>query len=603
MFNLLKFIFSKMIFGGVAPVRFDGKDLYIPGYYAKRDISKVEGGGASGSTVIIIGKSTEGIPFNATSVYPNVDERVNWITNTKEAREMLVSGEGYDAVRMALNPSNQPGINGAPLVGFIRMDLATQGSIELGNSDTPEVATLKLTSKVFGTNANQIQVKIATGTTEGKKISIKYKDNPINEQDNINYAPITISYSGAGSAVALAIDPTTALTTTVTGASGENLNILFSSFNTVQSLIDAINNHSSGVYLATANDPSLLSLECSKLDEVTSGDSVNLKSATYTILAQVQACIDFFNSSNYLYSDGFVSTAKRRKLKNIAYTFLSGAVNGSTPSVANWQTAIDMCEQIDASFIQVVTSDSSIHAYLSTHISFMNGDGKNERQGMVGSTSVNTDAEKKSSAQALNSLYMGFYGDEVKLYDENGVETVYPGYIAGALVVGMSAGNAITLPPTNKQLNIIGKKQNYSKSQLDNFIKSGVIVSNPSPLGGIRVVRSVTTYQGANIIANEWSAVRTILFITKDHRAYVQSKVGDAGDNTTLSSIESRAKERLEYYQENNFFVVDPDKGNAFRNVVVTAVGDTFNISYEATLVLPVNFILVTHNFTIIGAK
>ena len=62
---------------GTAPVRFDGKDLYQPGYYGKRDISSLNVGAASGSRLLLIGECKGGVPYDKTTDFPNADDRVN----------------------------------------------------------------------------------------------------------------------------------------------------------------------------------------------------------------------------------------------------------------------------------------------------------------------------------------------------------------------------------------------------------------------------------------------------------------------------------------------------------------------------------------------
>jgi hypothetical protein len=605
--NILKIIF-KLIFSsikgsGAAPVRFNGKDLYVPGYYAKRNISALTKGAATGSTVLVIGQSTSGIPFNANTAYPNSEDRVNWIENSSQLKGQIESGDLYDGILFSLNPSNDDGINGAPIVGGVRVNKATQSSLTLQNSDGVPSDLLDLLTSVFGSNSGQTKIKVSAGTNKGKQIITEYKDSNVSA-DDVGYDCIIIQYTGAGTACVLEINtdsPTPTLTTTVTGGPGnEDLSLDLLAFETVSTLADRINEDPSGSYTASVVEKS--TLESSKLDEVLTADAVDILTA-YTIKADAEAYLDHFLYNNELVQSAALSaSAKRRVLGNISFTFFSGGTNGAAPTQQDWQDAIDMCKSIDASFIVTLTGDAAVHDYLKTHVKEMNSTGRNERQGAVGSGLNVLDADKKAAAKNINRLDMGYIESEVKRFNQSGIETLYPGYIGACAIVGISAGNPITTPPTNKTLNVQGTKNKRETNELNDFIKSGVMVFNPSDVGGIRVVRSVTTYQDSNIIANEWSMQRTALFLTKDHRLYVEGRIGRAGDNIEIESLKNLALERLDYYVESQYFVVDPNLGNAYRNVIFDIQGDVFKMEYEGTLVSPINFALVTHNFTVIGS-
>ena len=286
------------------------------------------------------------------------------------------------------------------------------------------------------------------------------------------------------------------------------------------------------------------------------------------------------------------------------YEFLTGGSDG-TATTQNWIDALAMCELIDASFVCVVTGEAAIHAALATHVKYMSGvDGKNERQGGCGSLAAATEAEQRAAAQGINSNLVDYFGGEHLQFDEFGDEKYYPGFVWACAVKGMQAGNEITFAPTKKSMTMIKAKKVLSKTELEKMILAGVQVAQPDDqLGGIRVVRSVTTFQGTNIIANESSAMRSSLFIAKDHRAAVEGFIGAAGTNLNLSAIAVRAEEKLADYVEAGWFVVDPATGDAYRNFQFTVDADVVKVTYEGTLSIPINFIFTTHNFTVLGSR
>lgn len=585
--------------GGVSPVNFDGRDLYQPGYYGRRNISGLSVGSATGSRLLMLGECKGGIPFNATSDFPNAEDRINWVSNTDDLNKILRDGPAYYGALFALTPTSQPGVNGAPAVGVIRINKATKSTSTVKDVDTNNVLDLKSTG--YGLFTTQIRRKISNGTTKGKKISVKFEDQTI-EGDNITNELFSLQYIGAGSACSLTIDPVGNLVTAVTGGpGGENLSIDLTSFDTVANLVAAIN--ANAVYSAVLLGDG--AYKVSELDKVVIGDAVSIMTA-YVVKGILKAVTDWFNNSSSYISAALSSGAVRRIPANDAdYVFLTGGSEGGTPVQQDWQDALDqICARVDASLIGVMTANAAVHAAVSSHVSYMSSvDGRNERQACVGAADGDSKSTKLAATQAINNALVGYAGTELKRYDKVGQLLTWGGLYKAAEILGMASGNAITFAPTNKMINAVGVKELYSNTDKNDYIKGGVMVSAPSPLGGIRVVRSVTTYQGTNLIANEWSAMRTALFITKDHRTYVEGLIGEAGDNTILESIRNRALMRLDYYVEQGWLVNDPQYGNAFRNFTFNVVGDTVRITYEGTLVVPVNFILVTHNFTVIGVK
>jgi hypothetical protein len=584
---------------GAEPVRFDGSDLYQPGYYGKRNTSALNAGGASASNLVLMGGCKAGIPYNAISDYPNSADRINYVSNTTELNAVLRDGPGYYGALFALTPSNQPGVGSPNKVGVIRVNKATKGSSIIVDVDTDNVINLK--SKDYGLYTNQIRRKISAGTTEGKKISVKFETQTI-EGDNITYNLFTLSYTGAGTACALTLDPAGNLVTTVTGGPGsEDLNLVLSSFDTVADLVAYF--ETQAVYSAVLTGDGTYAV--SKLDKIIGGDSVDIKTI-YTVRAIMNAVIDWLNlSSVYLIASQVASSENRIPANDADYVFLSGGTEGAAVTNTEWQEAIDqILAENDVSLCGVMTGDAAVHAYLSAHCTFMSGvSGRNERQAIVGAIVSASKSTKTTEVANINNLLVGYAGTEIKRYDKNGDLQLWDGFYYAALLLGMSAGNDVTFAFTNKQLNIVGTKEKYSSPTKDDYIKAGIMIASASNNGGIRTVRSVTSYQGTNKIDNEFSAVRTSLFITKDHRIFVESAIGDAGDTTALESLKTRAEERLNVYVQNGYLVVDPQFGNAFRNFTFTVEADVVKISYEGTLVLPINFILVTHNFTVIGVK
>ena len=585
---------------GVSPVNFAGRDLFQPGYYASRKYVGLSGGGVTGSRLLIIGECKAGIPYSASADHPNAEDRVNWVSNSSELNDVLRDGPAYYGALFALTPS--PDVPGAPAVGVIRVNAATKSAKTINDIDADPILDIK--SADYGLFTNQIRFKISAGTTEGKKISVKFEDTTI-ERDNITEKAFVLQYVGAGTACALTLDPAGNLVTTVTGGpGGENLSIDLTAYDTVGNLVAYLQTLTvySAVLVGDGN------LAPSTLDKIKAGDAVNIITA-YTVLAGLKAILEWLNNSS-IYLVGAITatgTPERRLPANMTdYAFITGGTEGSTPVQQDWQDALNnVARLVDASFVGVITSNAAVHAALSSHCLELSGPGgRNERQGCVGAAAGDTKSARIAAAQAVNNPLMGYFASKFKRYDKNGVLQVWGGYYGAAMILGMTAGNEITFSPTNKALNVISIDESYTNTDKDDYIKAGVMIASPSPLGGIRTIRAVTTSQtSTSKILNEWSGMRASLFIVKDHRAYVESLIGAAGDSTNLESVRNAALLRLDYYVEQKWLVVDPQYGNAYRNFTFTVDADVIKISYEGTIVLPINFILANHNFVVIGVK
>jgi hypothetical protein len=653
---------------GVSPANFNGQSLFVPGSYAKRNMTAGDAGNISFSTMVLLGECTGGIPYQATSEYPNAENRINWISSTAECNSILRSGPSYYGALFALTGSNDPRVNAPQKVGIIRVNPATR-AMRIVASDTGNCMDIK--SLDYGSWTNQIQTKIEAGTTVGKKLTVQFQGNTITG-DNISYGLFSIIYTGVGTPAVITIDPAGVLTTTCTGASGDNLSITLSNYVNVGALVgylQGIPNYST-VLLGDPNFP------LAQLDKVTAGDAISILSV-YTTRATLQACIDWFNTKATYTTCTYASSGTVRRLPTNDTALISlgagtpvsqsgtttsgsaiiasvasttGIYQGMTVSgtgiasgsvvvsvVANtsvtvsrpctasatvtvvysfagqegvsvqgdWQSALDnICALNSMQLVGVMTGNAAVQAALSAHCTTMSGIiGRMERQAIVGSAWGDSYNTKVAASQALNNSLVGFVGTGIQRYDVNGVLTNFDGFYTAAILLGMHSGNDVKLPMTSKMVNCLGVELGLSYTDKANYIQNGIIVLAKSDLGGIRVVRTVTTYQGSNLILNEFSALRTALYITADHRNYLEANIGDPGDNTILESLKNRALSRLDFYVEKGYLVVDPQYDNAYRSFTFTPVGDTVQISYEGTLVTPLNFVLTTHNFSFIGFK
>ena len=95
----------------------------------------------------------------------------------------------------------------------------------------------------------------------------------------------------------------------------------------------------------------------------------------------------------------------------------------------------------------------------------------------------------------------------------------------------------------------------------------------------------------------------TTLHITKTHRREMEVIIGVVG--VTIQDADTASTELLKDFTtaEKGWLIIDPEFENSYRNHTVTIEADTIRIEYEGTVPLTTNFVLSTHNFTVIGVK
>lgn len=578
----------------VAPLNFNGATIYRPGYYVKRNIEAGgKAGGISLNTIVVIGNCEGGIPHNAN--LPDED-KLMFFSKSGDAKTALRRGDALEAVKKAFEGLKDARVNaGANEVAVLRANPATASALVLNNTDP--AAVINLVSVDYGLHTTGISTNISAGTT-GKLVEVKKEQDTISI-DNVIREVITIAYTGPGTAATLTKTATT-ITSAVSGEAGVDLNLNLNTFKTVREVVEAIEAISS--YTVSIPNPEFNESSSKEIDIVS---AIDIKASAKTLSSNVQAVIDAFNTTGIV-TASIDSEAERKDVDNLsAFVYMTGGTEGAT-TVNEWGNALDLAFNREVNYVGAMTGDSAVHALLSSHIAQANAvKGRKERRGFTGASRDDNESTIRSKAAIFGSQFGLFYGPDDYNFDVDGQQTNMAGYIHSAGCAGASAGNAITMPLTHKIFNIVKAKRIYSETEIENFIKAGVVLSTPVPGGGgYRIERSITAYTGTNLIANEWSMIGTALAITQEHRIKMDARfVGVAGTVYAQESLESYSLELLEEFLERGWFTENPKTGEqAITNHVVTVFGDTYKITYDGILTAPINFIPATHNFTILGA-
>jgi len=580
---------------GIAPKQFEGRKIYQPGVYSKSYYPPQTGNnGAITNVVAVIGKAFGGIPYNA-----NLDDmlKVNVITNLSQALNLLRGGDGYYMTEFFLTPTTDEALNKPTQVLFFRVDPATQSESKIKDS-TGINDIIQLKSVRYGSYANQICRKIEAGTVTGKSITVKLAGEVVASKDNIGYECIDIQYIGGGTSCTMTIN-SNGLTTSVGGASGDDLNLLFADYKNVGDLVSYISALPSYSCIAKCN----LDFSTKNLDAVT---AVDIMTGVYTIRADIQAIIDFFNSTGELEA---TLVGDRVPVGNDAnYVFQTGGSEGIA-TATDWAKTFELMEKYYINHILVATGDPIVHALAKSHCSKMSSiEHKKNRTWASGASSGKTKAERIAEAKALNDARGIYFSTPFYRYDypNGGTKKLFAPYLAAAFDAGIRYANHITISSTFKKPNILATSEQYSYEDKDDYIKNGCTIIALNETGLYEIVHCISTYQSANLILNLPSMLRTCDFITLDSQIKIKDKIANldrAPNALVIKSIENYLTSNLlPYYRDNGFLTDDPNNGaKAFSEVSFSVQGDAFYFGFTGIVPAPMHYGFITQRFTVVG--
>jgi len=557
-------------------VFFNGKLITSPGTFSKVDDSALLNQNLStGNVVCVIGSSKGGKPNTGLS-----------FGNPDDAKAALLDGELLTAVQNAFNPSNET--DGPSQVVAIRVNPAVQAALTLKDAGTNNV--INLVSTDYGQYTNQIQVTVAAGSLTGLKVTTQL-GNQFYTQDNLARTPFSIQYSGGQATASMTISDTQLVlfapnATPVATA-------LFSSYPTVAQLVDYINTIAG--FTATVLDGNDDLPTASALDHVT---AVDVKTALYTVHADLQAVIDWFNGQ----AEPLVNATRVANAASppdvLATTFLAGGSDGVVTNT-QWSNAFTTLQGLDVQWVNPVSGDPSITAMADAHVQFMSTVGKKERRAICGTVVGTTDADAIAAAKALNSdrtslVHIGYYN-----YNAAGALTLYPPYLTASLIAGAFAGVSPGTALTNKALAVRGFER-YLKNPIDtdSLLQGGVMPVEQADKGFI-VTQSISTWLvNTKFDKREQSCGAAADYTARSLRTALDPFRGSKSDPNLLARAMSATQTtctKLAVPDPNGPGVLVGDADNPpFKNIRASIAGDVLSVQVEASIVIPNNYILIT---------
>jgi hypothetical protein len=528
-----------------------------------------------GNRVALLGRSVGGQPKTALR-----------FGTPEQAKAALISGELLDAVLKAFDPSAQTG--GPAEVIALRVNPAVQAALTL--VDALDADSIDLVSTDYGLRSNQVKVKVESGTTTGKRLTVQMGED-FYSADNITREAFSIQYTGAQASAVMSIDNDEVILEAPSGTTVATIDL--ATYPTVQQLVDFINTVAD--FGAEVLDGNGAKAALNGLDGMVDQD---VKSAEYTAKADLQACVDWINGVGEGFVDATRATGATQPPVNIGFTYLSGGSDGTVTN-DDWSDCYTVLQQIDVQWVAPISGSAAIHAMNDTHVAFMSNQGKMERRGICGTVAGTTDADAIIAAKALNSdrtslCHIGFYD-----YDANGDLALFPPYVMAGLLAGAFSGVNPGTPLTNKSLKVRGLERDLrNPTDTDLLITGGVLCIENTPKG-FKVVQSITTWLvNENYNRVEVGVGVAVDFTVRNVRDALDDLRGQKGTPQLLSRAvsitESRLRELSRPEPEGPGVLTGDAENPPYRNIRAVLEGDVVRVSYEAQPVIGVNYVLST---------
>jgi hypothetical protein len=556
---------------------FNGALITTPSVVSKVDDSALlPRGNSVGNTLALIGKSTGGKP-NSALVFGSPDD----------ARKTLVSGDLLDACVRAFNPSAE---TGAPLsVTCVRVNPATQATLNLRDSSSTVVIQLAATD--YGLRTNQVKAKVeAAGGGRGLKLTTQLAGD-VYTQDNIFRNAFQVQYTGGQASGVMTINGTTVTLQAPSGSTVATIDL--NTYVTVQQLVDRINSVTS--FTANVLDGNGLTTTLQALDFVTAQD---VKTAAYTARADLQAAVDWFNST----SEGLVDATRPTEVGTLpavqAFTYLSGGSDGSTTN-SEWQNGFTTLQTVDVQWLTPCSNDPAIHAMADAHAAFMSLYARKERRCVVGAPLSTSDATALTLAKNINSdrtslVHMGGFD-----LDANGTLVLYQPFVIAAMIAGAFCGVSPGTPLTGKSLKLRGLERKLrNPTDTDILLSGGVLPLEDVPTG-FRIVQSISTWlTDKKFNRREQSVGAALDFTARSVRDALASIKGSKGTPAALALAVSNTEtvlKGLAVPEPNGPGVLAGDAASpAYSNITAKLDGDVIAVSFQCSPVIPVNYVAVT---------
>ncbi|MCK4547707.1 MAG: hypothetical protein KAW17_09735 [Candidatus Eisenbacteria sp.] len=569
----------------------DGRTLYVPQAKAKVDTSRAAGAPmVLGNVVALLGECSSGEP-------QVVHEYGSLSALTKVHR----SGNIVDAAVLAFGPSTRTG--GAEKVKVVRVETATKATGDMTSS-----GGITLTANDWGTLYNDLEWKVETGGTSGKKVTfLLYED--LLSQDNLGDV-LDIQYTGVGATAVLDVDaddPVVGFKCVVAGTgSGFQFDLTTTQYNTIGKLFAAL--AALDDYTVTLNPnahPGMTAISTAYLTDVAAQD---VKASAYSVLATPYIVMDWINHHVPWVTATMKSITVPANTTGYESWTTNGGSIGTAPAATptNYESALILLQDEAAHLLWVGSELAAVHAMLKTHCHL-----KEDRIGFVGGSLAQTKAQAQSAAAVLNSdrIVQAYPG--VGRYGADATVTTISSLFSAALLAGLMAGLPLYEPGTHKYVDVASLEADLSMADRETLQLSGVaclcksVSKITGNMRGFWVSKLNTAIQENMGIWNtdgttpEVSLRRLSDAVRISMEDWAETEFVGRSSRYLSANLKGRAQSRLDDFRGAGWItdIVDPDTGTitpGWRNVTVRQEADAWYLDFEINMTTPANFVFIT---------
>src|SRR5437763_2569491 len=366
------------------------------------------------------------------------------VSSYAQAKRIFRSGDLLDAIEMAWNASTNVG--GAGPIFAVRADGATQGTVTVGG--------LKFTSKLYGADANNVQVQLVDNAlTSSKTLTVYYQPDAYTKvYDNLGNI-FTIQFPGAAASgtVELDVDATSHLATTLTlstGTSGSEVleksytlgSGVFADLNVLVNDIANLGDWTVVINTLGGNK----NLQTQYLDAIV---KTGCKASAVTVKAIGADIANQTSVDPYITVDPVWGTP----VANFAITNLAGAT--TTVPAATWSNLFSAVSGLGAYYVVPLTSQQSLHGELAQFLDDQAQQG-NMMRGFVGGGLKETSAQLQARQAGIRDSRVGLVGNSGKRTMSDGRVLNFQGYLYASMIAGIASGLPVGEPITYKHTNI-----------------------------------------------------------------------------------------------------------------------------------------------------
>lgn len=281
--------------------------------------------------------------------------------------------------------------------------------------------------------------------------------------------------------------------------------------------------------------------------------------------ATPQAVTDAINSASSLAlastAGGATGNSQNAFGQGGTYT-LSGAVDGSAATQADYVAALAKAEGIDVDFVVALSGDAVVQQAVASHVSKMIGQQK-YRQGILGQKYTGA-SEPNVVSQALqvagnySSQYLCLLANQggYRRNPVTGLSQIYDGYFWAAALGAIKCINNPAEPLTRKPITgLLGLTENFPLTDLNSLAADGIIAIRTVPTMVINDgvdLGPVGNYRKENIVAQENRLIKIIL-------AKVGPMIGTADVKNNAQAIRQRVMDALNAAAVDNQIIVGFD--------------------------------------------